>query len=127
MPAYSNTTSPNSIARGDSANVWATADGNLASGTKTQRVALVPNPTIAASKLSFRVLFGGAPGAISLQLQTADFDVDSDYSNEGSSVTTLNTGTNEARGEFPAVAAKFARILAGTVTNAVTASVDINA
>jgi len=107
--------------------VWATADGNLASGTKTQRVALVPNPTIAASKLSFRVLFGGAPGAISLQLQTADFDVDSDYSNEGSAITTLNTGTNEARGEFPTVAARFARILAGTVTNSVTATVDFAA
>jgi len=126
MPAYSNATSPNSIARGDSANVWATGDGNLTSGTKTQRVALVPNPTIAASKLSFRVLFGGAPGAISLQLQTADFDVDSDYSNEGSAITTLNTGTNEARGEFPTVAARFARLLAGTVTNGVTASVDFS-
>lgn len=127
MSAYSNTFSPSSIARGDVANVWATADGNLTSGTKTQRVALVPNPTGAASKLSFRVLFGGAPGAISLQLQTADLDNDSDYSNEGSAVTALNTGTNEARAEFPTVSAKFARLLAGTVTNAVTASVDFAA
>lgn len=127
MPTYSNTTSPNSIARGDSANVWATADGNLTSGTKTQRVALCQNPGGQATKVSFRVLFGGAPGAISLQLQTADFDVDSDYTNEGNAVTTLNTGTNEARAEFPTVAAKFCRILAGTVTNAVTASADFSA
>lgn len=127
MPAYSNTATPSSIGRGDTANVWATADGNLTSGTKTQRVALAPNPVGQATKISFRVAFGGAPGAISLQLQTADFDSDADFSNEGSAVTTLNTGTNEARAEFPTVAAKFARLLAGTVTNAVTASVDFSA
>jgi hypothetical protein len=127
MPAYSSTTSPNSIAHGESANVWATADGTLASGTKTQRVALVPNHTGASSKLSFRVAFSAAPGAISLQLQAADFDADQSYSSEGSPVTTLNAAGNEARGEFPAVAAKFARILAITVTNAVTAIGDISA
>jgi hypothetical protein len=80
-----------------------------------------------ATKLNFRVAFGGAPGAISLQLQTSDFDSDSDYSNEGAAVTVLNTGTNTARGEFPTISARFARLLAATVTNAVTASVDLSA
>jgi len=125
MPAYSNTFSPNSIDAGDSVTVWATADGNLISGTKTQRVALVQRADGGATKLSFRVLFSGAPGAISLQLQTADFDTDADYSSEGSPVTTLNQGGNEARGEVTLVSARFARILAGTVTNAVTATIDI--
>jgi hypothetical protein len=127
MPAYSNTASPSSIDAGDVANVWATADGNLASGTKTQRVALMQRSDGGATKLSFRALFSGAPGAISLQLQTADFDVDTDYSSEGSPVTTLNQGGNEARGEVTLVSARFARVLATTVTNAVTASLDIAA
>lgn len=127
MPAYSNTTSPNSIARGDSANVWATADGTFASGTKTQRVALAQNPGGMNTKLSFRVLFSGAPGTISLQVQTADVDSDSDYSSEGSAISTLNAGGNEARAEFPQVAAKFARLLAATVTNSVNATIDFSA
>ena len=127
MPAYSNTTSPNSIGRGESANVWAAADGNLASGTKTQRIALVPNPTGAPTKLSMRVLFSGAPGVISLQPQTADFDIETDYSNEGAAIAALTGSGNEARAEFTAVSARFARLLATTVTNAVTASVDFSA
>ena len=125
MPAYSNTGSPSSIDAGDSANVWATADGTLASGTKTQRVALVQRADGGATKVSFRAAFSAAPGAISLQLQTADFDNDADYSSEGSPVTTLNAAGNTARGETTLVSARFARILATTVTNAVTASADI--
>lgn len=125
MPAYSNTGSPSSIDAGDSQNVWATADGNLTSGTKTQRVAITQRADGGATKLSFRVLFSGAPGAISLQLQTADFDNDADYSSEGTAVTVLNAGGNTARGEAAAVSGRFARVLATTVTNAVTASVDI--
>ena len=127
MPSYSNTFSPTAIDAGDNANVWATADGNLASGTKTQRVALVQRADGGATKLSFRALFSGAPGAISLQLQTADFDVDTDYSSEGTAVTVLNQGGNEARGEATLVSARFARVLATTVTNAVTATVDLSA
>jgi hypothetical protein len=126
MPAYS-TTSPNSIARGDTANVWSTADGTLASGTKSQRVALAPNPVGQATKLSVRVAFSAAPGVISLQLQTADFDTDADFSSEGSTISTLNAGGNEARAEFPNVAAKFARLLCTTVTNTTNASIDFSA
>jgi len=125
MPAYTNTTNPNSVDAGDTVNVWATADGNLASGTKTARVALVQRADGGATKLSFRALFSGAPGAISLQLQTSDFDSDSDFSSEGTAVTALNQTGNEARGEVTLVSARFARVLATTVTNAVTASVDI--
>lgn len=127
VPAYSNTTNPNSLDAGDTANVWSVSDGNLTTGTKTQRVSLVQRADGGATKVSFRVAFGGAPGAISLQLQTADFDTDADYSNEGSPVTALNTGTNEARGEATLVSARFARVLAGTVTTPQTASVDLTA
>jgi len=123
MPAYSNTFSPTSIDAGDLANVWSTADGNLTSGTKTQRVALVQRSDGGATKLAMRVLFSGNPGVISLQPQTSDFDNDADYQSEGSAITTVGNN-NEVRVEFTAIAARFARLLATTVTNAVTASVD---
>ena len=124
MPAYSNTFSPSSIGPFDSpANVWATADGNLTSGTKTQRVALQPRPDGTPIKFSVRVLFSGAPGVISLQPQVSDFDNDADYQSEGSAITTVGNN-NEVRAEFVNITARFARLLATTVTNAVTASVD---
>jgi len=126
VPAYSNTFTPTAIDAGDVANVWATADGNLTSGTKTQRVALVQRADGGATKLAWRVAFSGAPGVISLQLQTSDFDNDADYQSEGSAISTLGN-SNEARAEFTLIAARFARLLATTVTNAVTASVDFAA
>jgi hypothetical protein len=75
-------------------------------------------------KVTFRCAFSGAPGVIALQLQTSDTDVDTDYVNEGAAISTVNA-SNVARGEFASVAAKFARLLATTVTNAVTATVDL--
>src|SRR5215470_18048701 len=99
MPAYSNAFSPTAIDAGDVANVWSTADGNLTSGTKTQRVALVQRADGGATKLSWRVAFSGNPGVISLQLQTSDFDNDGDYQSEGSAVTTVGNN-NEVRGEL---------------------------
>jgi hypothetical protein len=124
MPAYTNTFPPICIDAGSVQNVWATGDGNLVSGTKTQRVALAQRPGGEPIKVAFRCAFSAAPGVISLQLQTSDTDFDSDYVNESAAITAVNAG-NVARGEFPSVAAKFARLLATTVTNAVTATVDL--
>src|SRR5258708_5592074 len=120
MPAYSNTQTPNSISRGDLQSVWVTGDGNLVSGTKTQRVALAELPNGAAKKLSISVLFSGAPGVISLQPQTSDTDVDGDFQSEGAAIAAVGNN-NEVRAEFPAITARFCRLLATTVTNAVTA------
>ncbi len=124
MPAYANNLPPSSIEAGAAQSVWASGDGNLTSGTKTQRVALVQRPGGEPIKVAFRCAFSGAPGVIALQLQTSDTDVDTDYVNEGAAIATVNAG-NVARGEFPSVAAKFARVLATTVTNTVTATVDL--
>ena len=126
MPAYSNTFSPSSIDAGDLSSVWVTGDGNLASGTKTQRVALVQRSDGGATKLSMQVIFSGAPGVISLQPQTSDTDNDADYQSEGSAITTLGNN-NQVRVEISAIAARFARLLATTVTNAVTATVNFAA
>ena len=126
MPAYSNTFPPFTIAPGDQSQVWTSADGNLVSGTKTQRIALTAGGPATRGRLSLRVSFGAAPGVISLQLQTSDTDVDTDYNSEGAAITTVNA-SNVARFEYANVAAKFARLLATTVTNAVTATVEIAA
>src|SRR5258708_127814 len=75
-------------------------------------------------RLSLRVSFSAPPGVTSLQLQPSDPDVDPDYSNEGAAITAVNA-TNVARQEYANVAAKFARLLATTVTNAVTATVEL--
>ena len=124
MPAYANTFPPSSIEAGAVQNVWATGDGNLTSGAKTQRVALVQRPGGEPIKVAFRCAFSAAPGVIALQLQTSDTDVDTDYVNEGAAISAVNT-SNVARGEFYNVVAKFARLLATTVTNTVTATVDL--
>ena len=123
MPAYSNTAVPNSVGAGDMANVWSSSDGNISSGVKTQRVALMQRPDGGATKLAWRVAFGGNPGAISLQLQTSDTDIDADFQSEGAAVTALGNN-NEVRVEIPSIAARFARLLAGSIATPQTASVD---
>lgn len=126
MPVYSNTQVPTSIAPGESAQVWTVADGNLTSGTKTQRLALANLPGGQPEKIAARITFTAAPGVISLQLQTADNDIDAEYASEGSPITAVNA-SNVARAEFPQIVARFARLLATTVTNATTAVVEFAA
>ena len=102
-----------SMAKTTNTQPWTTADGNLTSGTKTQRVAIASAGPLARGRLSLRVSFSAAPGAISLQLQTSDTDVDTDFVNEGAAITTVNA-SNVARFEYANVAARFARLLAST-------------
>src|SRR5205809_3510161 len=90
MPVYANSLPPSSLDAGAVQNVWVTGDGNLTSGTKTQRVALVQRPGGEPIKVAFRCAFSGAPGVIALQLQTSDTDVDTDYVNEGAAISTVN-------------------------------------
>ena len=68
MPVYANNSPPSSIEAGAVQNVWATGDGNLTSGTKTQRVALAQRPGGEPIKVAFRCAFSAAPGVIALQL-----------------------------------------------------------
>jgi hypothetical protein len=121
MPVYANNSPPSSIEAGAVQNVWATGDGNLTSGTKTQRVALVQRPGGEPIKVAFRCAFSAAPGVIALQLQTSDTDVDTDYVNEGAAISTVNA-SNVAPRRIPQCRCKFARHLASTVTNTVTAT-----
>ncbi len=102
MPTYANTFPPFCIAPGDQAQVWTSADGNLTSGTKTQRIAITAGGPIARGRLSLRVSFSGAPGVISLQLQTSDTDVDTDFANVATSrAPNMPTFPQNSRGSWP--------------------------
>ncbi len=71
MPAYANTLPPSSIEAGAVQNVWATGDGNLTSGTKTQRVALVQRPGGEPIKVAFRCAFSGATNTVTATVDLA--------------------------------------------------------
>ena len=107
MPSYGNVFPPVSVGFGESAAVIASTDVIFPAPFKSAQVAL-------------------APGVISVQLQTADTDIDAAYANEGAAFSNLTAG-NVTRAEFPDVVAKFARILIATLPNNVTATAKISA
>jgi len=43
-------------------------------------------------RAAVEIVWSGAPGAISVQLQTADTDIDAAYVQEGAAITTVNAG-----------------------------------
>jgi hypothetical protein len=71
--------------------------------------------------LSAELQFSAAPGAYSWQIETADTDIDANYTIEGAVTTSL------PRIELANVAANFARIRVVTLTNAVTVTGKLSA
>lgn len=70
--------------------------------------------------LSLEGFWSGAPGAFSLQPQTADTDADGMYQSEGSAITTDgNTTANSFRLEITSISANFFRVNLGSRANAV--------
>jgi hypothetical protein len=126
MPSYSNVVPPSSVGFGESASVIASTDTIYPAPFKSAQVALAPNFSTGKVRCAVEIVWGGAPGTISVQLQTADTDVDGAYNQEGSAITTVSSG-NVTRGEFPDVVARFARIYVATLTNSVTATAKISA
>ncbi len=123
MPSYGNVLPPVSVGFGDSAAVIASTDLIFPAPFKSAQVA----PAFSSGKVraAVEIVWSGAPGAISVQFQTADTDIDAAYVQEGAAITTVNAG-NVSRAEFPDVVAKFARILIATLTNNVTATAKIS-
>ena len=72
------------------------------------------------------IIWSAAPGSISVQLQTADTDIDGAYIQEGAAITSVNSG-NVTRAEFPDVVARYVRIYIATLPNNVTATAKISA
>lgn len=126
MPSYSNSLPPVSVGFGEGAPVIASTDVIYPAPFKGAQVALAPNFSSGKVRCAVEIVWSGAPGSISVQLQTADTDVDGAYIQEGSAVTTVSAG-NVTRAEFPDVVAKFARIYIATLTNSVTATAKISA
>ena len=121
MPSYGNVVPPSSVGFGESAVVIASTDTIFPAPFKSAQVALAPNFSTGKTRLSVELVWNAAPGSISVQLQTADSDIDAAYLQEGSAITTVSSG-NVTRAEFPDVVAKFARIYIATLPNNVTAT-----
>ena len=126
MPSYGNVLPPLSVGFGDSAAVIASTDVIFPAPFKSAQVALAPAFSSGKVRAAVEIVWSAAPGAISVQLQTADTDIDAAYTQEGAAITNVNTG-NVTRTEFPDVVAKFARIFIATLPNNVTATAKISA
>ncbi|HXA82569.1 MAG TPA: hypothetical protein VNY56_05660 [Methylomirabilota bacterium] len=126
MPSYGNLVPPVSVGFGDSAAVIASTDTIFPAPFKSAQVALAPSFSSGKVRAAVEIVWSAAPGVISVQLQTADTDIDAAYIQEGSAITNVNSG-NVTRAEFPDVVAKFARILIATLPNNVTATAKISA
>ena len=125
MPSYGNVLPPVSVGFGDSAAVIASTDVIFPAPFKSAQVALAPAFSSGKVRAAVEIVWSAAPGAISVQLQTADTDIDAAYANEGAAFSNLTAG-NVTRAEFPDVVAKFARILIATLPNNVTATAKIS-
>lgn len=113
MPIYENLLPPYSLAPGDSATVIVSTDG-VETGLpfKSERVAFSRGHGANVQHLSAELQFGGAPGAYTWQIETADTDIDANYtSEEASPVSAI------PRIELPNIVANFARIKIVTLTN----------
>ena len=126
MPSYSNALPLVSVGFGESAAVIASTDAIFPAPFKSAQVALAPNFSSGKVRCAVEIIWSGAPGSISVQLQTADTDVDAAYVQEGSAITTVSAG-NVSRAEFPDVVAHFARVYIATLPNNVSATVKISA
>ena len=125
MPSYGNVVPPVSVGFGDSAAVIASTDVIFPAPFKSAQVALAPAFSSGKVRAAVEIVWSAAPGAISVQLQTADTDIDAAYIQEGTAIS--NTTGNVTRAEFPDVVAKFARFLIATLPNNVTATAKISA
>ena len=123
MPSYSNSLPPVSVGFGDGATVIVPAD-TLSATFKSAQVALQHGYSGNQQRVSIEVVFSGAPGTFTLNLQTADTDVDANYQNEGANITTVVN--NVARLEVSQVVANFARLAFTALQNSVTATAKIS-
>jgi hypothetical protein len=126
MASYSSGVIPVSVGFGESGSVIASTDVIFPAPFKSAQVALAANFSSGKVRCAVEIIWSAAPGVISVQLQTADTDVDGAYIQEGSAITTVSAG-NVTRAEFADVVAKFARIYIATLLNNVTATAKISA
>ena len=125
MPGYANVFPPLSTGFEESATVIAATDTIFPAPFKSAQVALAPNFSSGKMRCAVEIIWSGAPGVISVQLQTADSDIDAAYIQEGAAISNVDAGY-VTRAEFPDVVAKFARILIATLPNNVTATAKIS-
>ncbi len=106
MPAYQNAVPPVSLSSGDVGFSFnnETFPGSAQAGSQFALLSFTGVPDTGAA-IRWQTIFGGAPSAVSIVLQTAMADVDSEYQVIDTSAAT----TGEAR-TVTGVQAKFVRI-----------------
>jgi hypothetical protein len=124
MPTYSSALPPSSIGAGDSFIAIAPTD-TLSATFKSAQVALQHTYAGTQQRISVEIVFSGAPGTFSVNLQTADTDADTNYQSEGSAINSVTN--NVARLEVNQVVANFARLVFSALGNSVTATAKISA
>lgn len=124
MPTYSNVLPPASIGPGDSFIAIAPTD-TLSATFKSAQVALQHTYAGTQQRLSVEIAFSGNPGVFTVNLQTADSDVDANYQTEGANISSVTN--NVARLEVNQVVANFARLVFTALANSVTATAKITA
>jgi hypothetical protein len=112
MPAYNTATAP-VLTPSRPVKVW-DAEA-VTTGGKSQQISM--HRFDQPGCLSVEVKFSGAPGAFTLDLQTADTDAEAYYVTK-TSLTAVNS-TNVGRLEVPTVVAKFARLVMTGIANTV--------
>src|ERR1700749_2127895 len=98
MPSYSNAWPPVSVGFGESAAVIAATDTIYPAPFKSAAVSIAPNYSSGKTRVAVEIIWSGAPGAISVQLQTADTDADANYIQEGAAITPVSA-SNVTRAE----------------------------
>jgi len=102
---------------GDQVALWSAE--NPLTGAKSMAVALSPQRFGDGNKgFSIQLVFSGAPGSFTYDIEASNTDVDADYSKIGSSITTVTSpSTLAAISDNIATTAKYIRLIA-TLQNA---------
>ena|ERR1700719_993415 len=127
MPAYSNAFPPIGIWPGDTSQVWNAeqpAPGN-GGASASQRVAIGTKDGTPAG-FSVTGFFSAAPGALEIDVQVSDVDVDAQYQTcLNGNLTVVDATNNTFHYDGATVLATFVRLLMRTRTNAVNVTADI--
>jgi len=127
MPAYSNAFPPIGIWPGDTSQVWNAeqpAPGN-GGASASQRVAIGTKDGTPAG-FSVTGFFWAAPGALEIDVQVSDVDVDAQYQTcLNGNLTVVDATNNTFHYDGATVLATFVRLLMRTRTNAVNVTADI--
>lgn len=108
MPAYQTSGSITALYQGDSGLAWSNENPGLAA--KSLQFALVPTIGAGGQHASVEVTYSGNPGAVQVDFQTSDTDIDADYVTK-TSLAAVNAAFTGRLELGPPFTAKFCRLV----------------